>query len=195
MYSTILIDPPWRFEVWSRDTGLDRSAENHYPTMTIEALKALPIQSQMASDCAVFMWACWPTLPDALALGAAWGLEYKTCAFVWAKTTRKVAWRYSLLPIDDNDHWHMGMGYWTRANTEMCLLFTRGNPKRKSASVRQLLITPIAEHSRKPDEQYTRIEALVDGPYLEMFARRKREGWASWGNEVVSDIELGVVHE
>jgi N6-adenosine-specific RNA methylase IME4 len=77
----------------------------------------------------------------------------------------------------------MGTGYWTRANPELCLLFTRGKPKRLSAAVRKLMIAPRREHSRKPDQQYQDIEQLVGGPYLELFARTEREGWTSWGNQ------------
>lgn len=97
---------------------------------------------------------------------------YKTVAFTWAKSLRKSA------------GWHIGLGYWTRANSEQCLLFTRGKPQKRSSSVRQLIVSPIREHSRKPDEQYQRIEELVYGPYLELFARQRREGWVSWGDQL-----------
>lgn len=170
-YGAILVDPPWQFRVWNRDTGQGRSAEAHYPTLSLADLIALPVRELAVADCALFMWATWPTLPEALALGAAWGFEYKTCAFLWAKQTRRV------------QAWFMGLGYWTRANTEPCLLFTRGRPRRKARSVRQLIVAPVREHSRKPDEQYARIEALVDGPYLELFARHWRPGWVVWGNQ------------
>jgi N6-adenosine-specific RNA methylase IME4 len=76
------------------------------------------------------------------------------------------------------------MGYWTRANTEPCLLATRGRPKRLNADVRQAIIEPRREHSRKPDGIHKRIERLVAGPYLELFARQQRPGWDVWGNEV-----------
>jgi MT-A70 len=78
----------------------------------------------------------------------------------------------------------IGCGYWTRANPEQCLLATRGHPSRRSRGVRKLVVAPRREHSRKPDEIYERIEALCDGPYLEMFARHSRPGWAAWGTEV-----------
>lgn len=187
-YSAILADPPWEFRVWGKDTGHGRSAKSHYPTMSLEALKALPIGDLAADDCALFMWTCWPVLPDALELGAAWGFQYKTCAFDWTKTRAKAHARFTFL--DDTTNWHFGMGYWTRANTEPCLLFTRGNPERLARNVRQLIVSPVREHSRKPDDQYARIERLVCGPYLELFARHKRNGWQSWGNEIVSDIEI-----
>lgn len=100
------------------------------------------------------------------------GFNYKTVAFTWAKQTK------------DAKGWSIGLGYWTRCNPEQCLLFTRGNPRRRSASVRQLVVAPRREHSRKPDEIYDRIETLIDGPYVELFARQRREGWSSWGNQL-----------
>lgn len=181
-YSAILIDPPWRFRVWNRDTGMGRSAESHYRTMSLDDIKRLPVQAIMADDCAVFMWATFPMLPEALALGEAWGLEYKTCAFLWAKTNKGLAGSFGVIESDAN--WFMGMGYWTRANTEPCLLFTRGRPKRKSRSVRQFVASVIRQHSQKPIEVYARIESLVDGPYLELFARNNHPGWISVGNEI-----------
>lgn len=184
-YGAILIDPPWSFQVWSKDTGQGRSAEAHYPTMTPEALKALPMQTLMADDCAVFMWATFPTLPQALELGKAWGLEYKTCAFLWAKVNKRAENRWSY-PSDESN-WFMGMGYWTRANTEPCLLFTKGSPKRKSRSVRQFIASVIRRHSQKPDCIYDRIEQLVEGDYCEVFARQTRIGWDSVGNEITGE--------
>jgi N6-adenosine-specific RNA methylase IME4 len=188
IYSTILADPPWRYEVWSRDTGLGRSAEAHYPTMQIADLMALPVGSLAAPDACLFLWVTWPTLLDGLALGQAWGFAYKTCAFCWAKTNVRAVDRWAT--VDDEANWFMGMGYWTRANTETCLLFTRGKPHRRAANVRQLIVAPVQEHSRKPDAQYERIEELVAGPYVELFARRTRPGWACWGNEVDSTVSL-----
>jgi N6-adenosine-specific RNA methylase IME4 len=84
----------------------------------------------------------------------------------------------------DGDGLHWGTGYWTRANAELCLLATKGAAKRRARNVHQVVIAPVAEHSRKPDKVSDRIERLVGGPYLEMFARRPRQGWTVWGNEV-----------
>ena len=194
MYRVIYADPPWQFKVWS-DRGDKRNgiAEAHYRTMPIEKLCALPVSTLATSDCALFMWATWPTLPDALRLGAAWGFEYKTCAFCWLKRT------------PNGNSWHVGMGYWTRANSEPCLLFTRGAPKRKSKGVRQLIadvgqqelfppiVEPLTIHSAKPFEAYRRIEALLDGPYLELFARNAWPGWDCWGNEAPESSEAARV--
>lgn len=171
-YGAILIDCPWSYRVWSADTGQGRSAESHYPTMTPDELLDLPIRNLAAKDCALFMWATMPTLPQAIALGEAYGFTYKTAAFTWVKTLRR------------GFGWHFGMGYWTRANAELCLLFTTGSPKRKERNVRQIIIAPVGIHSAKPDEQYERIERLVSGPYVEVFARRARPGWDAIGNEI-----------
>lgn len=176
-YGAILIDPPWAFKAWSGSALPSRVADSHYQTMTMEDIAALPVAEQAADDCALFCWVVWPSLPDALAIIEAWGFTYKTCGFCWVKGNS-----LPLFPDDFKDK--MGLGYWTRANSEVCLLATRGKPKRKNADVRQVIQAPLREHSRKPDEIYERIERLVDGPYLEMFARQRWPGWDSWGNEV-----------
>ncbi len=169
-YSVIYADPPWSFDVWS-GAGKDRAAENHYPTMGQEEIEALPVEALAADDCALFLWACWPQLPEALAVIQAWGFEYKTAAFIWVKTTK------------DDSRPATGMGYWTRANSEVCLLATRGSPPRLNADVHQVIMSPRMEHSRKPDEAAERIERLVPGPYFEVFCRHPREGWDVWGNQ------------
>lgn len=169
-YSVIYADPPWSFDVWS-GAGKDRAAENHYPTMSQADIEALPVGDLAADDCALFLWAVMPQLPEALRVIEAWGFEFKTCAFVWVKTTQ------------DGERPATGMGNWTRANAEICLLATKGNPARLNADVHQVIMTPRMEHSRKPDDAAERIQRLVPGPYLEMFARRPREGWDVWGNQ------------
>lgn len=174
-YGAILCDPPWAFKTYSgKHTTAHRSADEPYATMTAEQLYHLEIPA--ADNCALFMWVVDAHLPDALVLGSGWGFEYKTLAFVWNKGDR------------------IGMGYWTRKQAEICLLFTRGKPKRVSKAVRQIITSPRREHSRKPDEQYARIEALVSGPYLEMFARQTRKGWASWGLEVNKFDSISNMH-
>jgi len=178
-YPVILADPPWRFEVWSKNVGKSgRSPDKHYSTMTTEELCGLSIPA--TDDSVLFLWACWPTLPDAMQVIEAWGFEYKTVAWVWVKLNK-----------NSMGFFH-GLGYYTRANTEPCLLATRGKvPKPKARDVQALICSPIREHSRKPDEQYEKIERLYpQGPYLEMFARRTRPAWHVWGNEVVSDIQI-----
>lgn len=200
-FGVILADPPWHFATFSpkgrgrcpdgpvspqaaRNLSRQNRPERHYATMSLDDIKALPVADHAARDCVLMMWAVDPMIPEALQVGAAWGFKFKTIAFVWAKERRETSKRGAAFDDADHKRFPMGTGYWTRANPELCLLFTRGKPKRVSAAVRKLLIAPRREHSRKPDEQYARIEALVSGPYLEMFARQARPGWSSWGNEV-----------
>jgi N6-adenosine-specific RNA methylase IME4 len=184
-YGAILADPPWRFATWNKATAIKRghggtnvSASVHYNTMASDEIAALPVADLAAGNACLFMWISWPMLPDAMKLINSWGFEYKTCGFDWMKAH---AGQIDMLR-DDSDVL-MGMGYWTRANTEPCLLATRGKPKRLSAAVRQGIIEPRREHSRKPDCVHGRIQQLVAGPYLELFARAPRTGWDVWGNQ------------
>lgn len=178
-YRVILADPPWAFETWSH-RGQGRGASQHYPTMKTEEICAMPVADMAARDCVLFLWGTWPHLPDALRVIEAWGFTYKTCGFVWVKQNmgRVTLW------ADFNDLF-LGLGYGTRGNTEFCLRAARGSPKVKEASrdVPQLIMSARRAHSRKPDEQYERIERLYAGPYLELFARQQRQGWDAWGNE------------
>lgn len=171
-YGAILADPPWRFKTWS-PKGRDRCPDSkHYPTMDTNDIQRMNVGKMAADDCVLFLWATWPMLQDALAVIDAWGFKYKTCGFAWTKIGR----------LPTGLLWQ-GTGYWTRANTEVCLLATRGHPKRKQRDVLQAILEPRREHSRKPDCVYERIERLIDGPYLELFARQRRAGWSVWGNE------------
>jgi N6-adenosine-specific RNA methylase IME4 len=181
-FGAIYADPPWSFitRAQARTTGKLKGGDRAppYPTMTREELKALPVVNLAAENCVLFMWACWPNLVEAIELIEAWGFTYKTCAFSWTKAdARQIEmWR-------DDYEVQIGTGYWTRANSEPCLLATRGQPKRNHADVRQAIVEPRRQHSRKPDCVPGRIERLVAGPYLELFARTKRAGWTVWGNQ------------
>lgn len=190
-FGAILADPPWHFNVWygggmrhdkrSMKPGTyynSRSATRHYETMTDEEITSIPINDLAAENCVLFLWTCWPMLQRSLKILEQWGFEYKTCAFCWTKANGKQIdlFREDITP-------RMGLGYWTRANTEPCLLATKGQPKRIGVDVRQAIIEPIRQHSRKPDVIHERIERLVAGPYLELFARQERKGWTTWGNE------------
>ena len=125
----------------------------------------------------LFLWATFPQLPEALRLIKAWGFTYKSVAFVWLKKNRK------------SEGWFYGLGFWTRGNAEVCLLATRGHPKRQAANVHQFIISPIQEHSRKPEEAREKIVALMgDVPRVELFARQSPPGWDVWGNEVESTL-------
>lgn len=187
-YNIIYADPPWRYD----DKSLQRGgAERHYPTMRLEDICALPVADISADDCLLFMWGAWPKLFEAGAVLSAWGFDFKTCAFVWVKTNKrtKIA-QSSFFPVDSFDSF-WGMGRWTRANTEFCLLGVKGSPKRQSAGVHQIIYAPISQHSRKPDETRERIVKLAgDLPRVELFARRTVPGWEVWGNEVECDLAI-----
>lgn len=176
-FKCILADPPWDFKTWTNAPNA-RGPQNHYGTMEMPDIASLPVGDLAADDCVLFMWTCWPVLQAAFPVIEAWGFTYKTCAFSWTKADARQIDMFR----DDADV-QVGLGYWTRANTEPCLLATRGKPKRNAMDVRQAIISPRRQHSRKPDCVHERIERLVDGPYLELFARQKRPNWTAWGNE------------
>lgn len=174
-YSLIYADPPWTY----RDKALagNRGAGCKYDLMTIQEIAELPVPALAADDAALFLWVTMPKLNECFDVIKAWGFEYKTVAFVWVKQNRK----------SDSLFW--GMGRWTRANTEICLLATKGKPKRISASVHSVIMSHIREHSRKPDETRERIVELCgDLPRVELFAREAAEGWDYWGNEAPGEI-------
>ena len=174
-YSIIYADPPWTFKTYS-DKGKGRSAERHYSCMTKKDIQELPVERISADDCILFMWVTFPTLEEGLELIKAWGFTYKTCGFTWVKRNRK------------SDGWFWGLGYWTRANAEICLIATKGKPKRVSRGVHQVVDARVREHSRKPDEVRDRIVALCgDLPRIELFARQRADGWDCWGLEAPDD--------
>lgn len=144
----------------------------------MQEISSLPVSEWAAPNCCLFLWVVWPTLPEALQLIEKWGFKYKTCAFSWIKANAT-----QIDMFKEETETYMGLGYWTRANSEVCLLATRGDVRRKDAGVKQAIIEPRREHSRKPDCVPGRIMQLVDGPYLEMFARTRRDGWDAWGNQ------------
>jgi len=147
--------------------------------MNTEAICSLRVTELAEPDCLLFLWATYPMLPQAFDVVRAWDFQFKTVAFTWVKRTRS------------DRGFHFGMGYWSRANPEICLLATRGHPRRRSACVPNLVISPIREHSRKPDEIRERIVSLCgDLPRAELFARENTPGWSVWGNEVVNDFTL-----
>lgn len=151
--------------------------------MALADIKALPVQATAARDCVLLLWAIDPMIPQAFDVAAAWGFEYRTVGFYWIKQ-RIAGWPSTAVDtIPQNKLFPMSTGYWSRANPEQCLLFTRGKPRRLSPSVPRLIIAPRREHSRKPDEIYPRTEALCGGPRLELFARTTRPGWTAWGNQ------------
>jgi N6-adenosine-specific RNA methylase IME4 len=147
--------------------------------MTLEEICALPIAELTSDNAALFLWSVWPRIFDAQAVITSWGFTYRTIAWVWVKAKKSGFGFFT------------GMGYYTRANSEPCLLAVRGRMPVLAHDVLSLIYAPVRKHSQKPDEQYPKIERLYEGPYLELFARKKHSPkWDVWGNEVESDITL-----
>lgn len=171
-YNIVYADPPWQFSAWSDKA--QKHVTKHYPTMTIQEIMDLPVEELAADNAVLLMWATFPNLELALSTIKAWGFTYKTCAFTWVKQNRKTP---SLF-------W--GMGYYTRSNTEVCLIATKGKPlPRLSHKVHSVLLSPVENHSKKPDDARSRIvELFGDLPRIELFARQHADGWDCWGNEV-----------
>lgn len=178
-FGVIYIDPPWRFMTRSKK-GMGRSADNHYKTMSLDEIKNLPIGKFAAPNCALLMWHTRPTEKLAHEVIEAWGFTWKSNAFTWVKTKKHAQEPYHLSDFP------MSQGYGTRANPERCMYAVKGQPKRISKGIPELVIAPRREHSRKPDEMYDLIQRLYPGPYLEMFGRRTPYGqqWSVWGDEV-----------
>jgi N6-adenosine-specific RNA methylase IME4 len=170
-YRVGLADPAWHYATYSAK-GTGRSACQHYDVMSFEQIAALPVRDLFTDDAWMFLWVLGPHLPQGFKLLEHWGLTYSGLGFVWAKQNKS------------GNGWHMGMGFTTRANAEICLLAKYGKPKRKAADVRELIVAPRRKHSRKPDEQYGRIERFTDDPYLELFACQQWPGWTAWGDEI-----------
>lgn len=168
-YSVIYADPPWNYS----GGGSKRNVKKHYQTMKPKDIYELPVQDIANEDCILCLWATFPTIDIALETIKAWGFTYKTAAFVWVKRNKK------------SPGWFWGLGNWTRANAEICLLATKGKPKRASASVHSIIDAPIGRHSEKPAETRDRIAQLAGGvSMIELFARKTAPGWDSWGDEV-----------
>jgi N6-adenosine-specific RNA methylase IME4 len=171
-YGLLMVDPPNLFENWS-EAGEDRNPNQHYDCMTEDDILDLPIGHLASRDAIMLLWTSAPFLLKAIRQMAHWGFEYKTVGFTWVKTCSVATEKF-----------HFGPGYWTRANPELCLLGTTGQPARLSAAVPELIVSPVREHSRKPDEAYERAMQLAGGPYADIFSRERRPGWDSWGREV-----------
>jgi N6-adenosine-specific RNA methylase IME4 len=172
-FNIIYADPPWNYRVYSKK-GLGRSAESHYPTMNIDDICNLPVATIAEKDCILFLWVTFPCLLEGLKAIKSWGFEYKTLGFCWVKRCKK-----------QTDKWFWGLGFWTRANPEICLIAAKGKPKRLSKGVHSVIDTPIEGHSKKPNEIRLRIvELMGDLPRVELFARQKVDGWECLGNEI-----------
>lgn len=169
-FGLILADPPWDFELRSA-AGEAKAPQAHYHCMPTTSIAALPVGHLAAGDAFLLLWATFPMLPDALRVMAAWGFKYKTGAS-WAKQS------------STGRAWTFGPGYIFRSAAELVLVGTMGAPRQRSRSIRNLIVAPVRGHSRKPDDIYDMAEGLSAGPFCELFARQRRPGWQSWGNEV-----------
>ena len=182
-YQIIYADPPWSFknysDKWHKNRVGSKWVGNQYDCLTKQDIRDLQVSNVCHENCILFLWVTMPSLIEGIELCKEWGFEYKTCGFVWVKRNKV------------SPSWFWGMGFWTRANAELCLIGTKGHPKRLAKNVHQIIDTPIQRHSQKPDCTKDKIVQLMgDIPRIELFARQKTEGWDVWGNEVESDIIL-----
>lgn len=172
-FSCILADPPWQFQNKTGKVAPEHKRLNRYGTMTLDDIKALPVRDIAADTAHLYLWVPNALLPEGLEVMKAWGFEYKT-NFIWHKVRK------------DGEPDGRGVGFYFRNTTELVLFGVRGKNARTLAPGRRqvnILKTMKREHSRKPDEFYDIVEACSPGPFLEMFARGTRPGWASWGNQ------------
>lgn len=180
-YGVIVADPPWAYN----NSACKGCAADQYLTMPDAAICQLPIADMAADNSILLLWATWPKLDIAFSVISAWGFTYKT-GLPWVK----------LIGEPFTDLWGMqclkpsyGVGFWFRGCSEPLLLCTRGKPVRLRDADYVGILSENFQHSRKPDNVYE-IAECYEGPYMELFARRKRNGWHSWGNEVASDIRV-----
>lgn len=181
-YQVILADPPWKYNNRANKKSRFRGgAYGHYELMRTPDICNLPVKELAdPSGSVLFLWATFPMILEAFKVIEAWGFTYKTVGFTWCKLNPKKGTPF------------FGVGHYTKSNAEVCLLATRGKVMKPVVNtVSSLILSPRREHSRKPDEQYERIEAMYpDARKLELFARHKRDSWDSWGNEIEPDINL-----
>ena len=168
-YGAILCDPPWRYVTWSKK-GEGKSASQKYQVMSFDAIKVLPVPDLMADNSALFMWSTAPHLEHAFTLIRYWGLRYSSMGG-WHKKTKHGKTQF-------------GTGRVFRSAMEPYIVAMKGKPPIRARNVRNIMEEKVREHSRKPDKQYADVEALFEGPYLEMFSRTSWPGWDVWGNEV-----------
>ena len=192
-YQIIYADPPWfynkrnLFKKDGRRNNFAWGATNHYPVMKTNDICAIPVKEITDKNSILFLWATFPRLTDAIDVIRAWGFEYKTVGFVWIKMMKNGGIRMD------------GLGNYTMSNAEVCLIGKKGKISRRKTGIKQIVLHPKMEHSRKPVEVRKRIvELMGDLSRIELFARKEDtlfelkdwEGWDVWGNEVESDIDL-----
>jgi len=172
-FTTVLADPPWRFENRTGKMAPEHKRLSRYGTLTMEEIMSLPIEAHLSPTAHMYLWVPNALLPDGLRVLAAWGFTYKS-NIVWHKIRK------------DGGPDGRGVGFYFRNTTEMLLFGTRGKNARTLPPGRSqvnIICSRKREHSRKPDEQYDLIESCSAGPYLELFARGSRPGWTTWGNQ------------
>ncbi len=177
-FRTVLADPPWRFLNRTGKVAPEHRRLDRYPTMSIEAIRALPVEEVVADDAHLYLWVPNALLPDGLDVMASWGFRYVT-NIIWSKRRK------------DGGPDGRGVGFYFRNVTEMLLFGVRGSLRTLEPARSQinLIESRKREHSRKPDEQYDLIERCSPGPWLELFARYPRPGWVAWGDEAAADVE------
>ena len=178
-YQIIYADPPWEYKESGGIKSSRGMAKQHYKTMSLQEICQLPVPNIVSETAILFMWATFPRMAEALEVIKSWGFAYKTAAFVWVKKNKK----------SDSLFW--GMGAYTRANAEVCLLGVKKKTKAKQIvrqhNIHQIITSPIERHSKKPDETRKRIVELCgDVPRIELFARQSMPGWDCWGDEIPS---------
>lgn len=176
-FSTIYADPPWRFQNRTGKMAPEHQRLLRYPTMTLEEIRELPVNRVAGSEAHLYLWVPNALLAEGLEVLRRWGFTYKT-NLVWYKVRK------------DGGPDGRGVGFYFRNVTELLLFGVRGSMRTLQPGRRQVNLLPSRkrEHSRKPDEMYEIVEACSPGPYLELFARHPRPGWAQWGNEQVEDL-------
>lgn len=176
-FRTILADPPWQFANRTGKMAPEHKRLSRYSTMTLDDICAMPVSDLAADQSHLYLWVPNALLPEGLRVLQSWGFEYKT-NLIWHKIRK------------DGGSDGRGVGFYFRNVTEVILFGIRGKNNRTLAAGRRqvnLLATQKREHSRKPDEQYGIVEACSPGPYLELFARGARPGWAVWGNQATEE--------
>lgn len=172
-YQIIYADPPWHFKTYSKK-GQKKSPSAHYPTMSLKELKELPIADIADRNALLFLWVYTPSIPQALEVMQAWGFTYKTIGFNWVKTSKH-----------NSENLPLGCGFYTRKQTELCLIGRRGKSlKRLRRNIGEVILQPRRQHSRKPDEVREMIDLMYAGLKLELFSRTRVPGWAAHGNEL-----------
>ena len=181
-FGCIVADPPWRFRVRKEHKEV-RNPDRHYETMRLEEIEAIPVKTIADKACHLMMWVPGPLLVIGahLPIMRAWGFKPSASGFVWIKLRRNFD-AATFNPLMETDL-HLGLGMTTRKNAEFAILGRRGSARRKAKDVPEVMLSPVRQHSRKPDEFFRRVERYCDGPYLELFSRQSRAGWTTWGNE------------